>query len=103
MNLSDLIQPWFMILFSIVFVIWFKDLATNIAKGISFKMKPGFEPGDSVILDGEDALIINIGIWETVFEIRREGKTCWRYVPNTRIDYIRLEKVVHTRRREERQ
>lgn len=94
MNLTDMLLPWIAILVSVIITIWFKDFATNFAKGLAFKRKPGFEPGDRVYLDGEKALIISIGIQETVFEIERDGITVWRYVPNTRTEYIKLEKII---------
>ena len=94
MNLTDMLLPWIAILVSVIITIWFKDFATNFAKGLSFKRKPGFEPGDRVYLDGEKALIISIGIQETVFELERDGITVWRYVPNTRTEYIKLEKII---------
>jgi hypothetical protein len=94
MNLTDILLPWIAILVSVIITIWFKDFATNIAKGLTFKRKPGFEPGDRVYLDGEKALIISIGIQETVFEIERDGITVWRYIPNTRTEYIKLEKII---------
>ena len=94
MNLTDMLLPWIAILVSVIITIWFKDFATNIAKGLAFKRKPGFEPGDRVYLDGEKALIISIGIQETVFEIERDGITVWRYIPNTRTEYIKLEKII---------
>lgn len=94
MNLTDMLLPWIAILVSVIITIWFKDFATNIAKGLAFKRKPGFEPGDRVYLDGESALIISIGIQETVFEIERDGITVWRYIPNTRTEYIKLEKII---------
>lgn len=94
MSVSDVLLPWVAVLISIVVTIWFKDFATNIAKGLAFKRKPGFEPGDKVYIDGEEALIISIGIQETVFELQRDGRTIWRYVPNTRTEYIKLEKII---------
>ena len=94
MSVSDMLLPWIAVLISVVVTIWFKDFATNFAKGLAFKRKPGFEPGDKVYIDGELATIISIGIQETVFEIDRDGKTVWRYVPNTRTEYIKLEKII---------
>ena len=94
MSVSDMLLPWIAVLISVVVTIWFKDFATNFAKGLAFKRKPGFEPGDKVYIDGEEALIISIGIQETVFEIVRDGKTVWRYVPNTRTEHIKLEKII---------
>lgn len=94
-NFGDMIGPWLIVLFSMVAAIWFKDFAMNIAKGISFKMKPGFEPGDKVYLDGEPAMIVSIGIMETIFEVERDGQKVWRHYPNTRIDYLKLEKIIN--------
>lgn len=94
MSISDMLLPWIAVLISVVVTIWFKDFATNFAKGLAFKRKPGFEPGDKVYIDGELATIISIGIQETVFEIDRDGTTVWRYVPNTRTEYIKLEKII---------
>ena len=79
--------------------IWFKDWATKLAKGLAFKYNPQFKEGDKVILDGERALIVKIGMTQTVFGIEKftgefRGDYVWRYVPNEKIDSLKLEKVV---------
>lgn len=94
MSISDMLVPWFTILVSVVITIWFKDFATNLAKGLQFIRNPAFMPGDVVYLDGEQATIVSIGIRETVFAMDRDGERVWRYIPNSRIDYIKLEKIV---------
>lgn len=94
MNISDMLMPWLAVLISVVITIWFKDFATNLAKGIQFIRNPAFMPGDVVYLDGETATIISIGIRETVFAMDRDGQRVWRYVPNSRIDFVKLEKIV---------
>ena len=71
----------------------------GIGKGIAFKLNPQFKEGDKVILDGERALIVKIGMTETVFGITKtggewDGDYIWRYVPNDRIPFLKLEKVV---------
>ena len=72
-----------------------KDVATDFAKGISFKLNPMFKEGDHVIIDGEHAVILKIGIRQTVFDIKRsDGSEVWRYVNNHRIEYLRLEKII---------
>jgi hypothetical protein len=91
---SSWVMPWVIVLISAVGVMIFKDYASNISKGISFWLKPGFNPGDVVYLDGEEATIISIGIRETIFEIKRDQLTLWRYIPNTRIEYLKLEKII---------
>ena len=62
-------------------------------------MNSQFKEGDKVILDGERALIVKIGLTTTVFGIEKftgefRGDYVWRYVPNERIDTLKLEKVV---------
>lgn len=84
----------------LVLTLWFKDLATSIAKGMMFKLKNSFNEGDKVIIDGEHAVIVKIGITETVFAINKtkEGskkiETHWRFVYNERIPFLQLSKIV---------
>jgi|TARA_B110000263_G_C15099875_1_gene414823 hypothetical protein len=71
-----------------------RDWATSLIKGLKFKMNRAFSEGDKVILDGCPALIVKIGMSETVFGVYgKEGYT-WRYVPNERIAFLKLEKIV---------
>ncbi|MDB4128671.1 mechanosensitive ion channel [bacterium] len=96
-EITDLLSgaaPWIAIIVSVILVLMLKDWAANIAKGIKFYRDPAFMPGDRVYLDGELATIIDIGLTRTVFHIQRENENTWRYVPNTRIDYLKLEKIL---------
>ncbi len=71
-----------------------RDWATSFIKGMKFKMNKAFAEGDKVILDDKHALIVKIGMSETVFGVYgKEGYT-WRYVPNERIAFLKLEKIV---------
>lgn len=95
MEISDLLMPWLAVIISIVGTIWIKDFATNLAKGYMFYRNPAFMPGDSVYIDDKEARIISIGLRETIFETAdSDNRVVWRYVPNHRIDYIKLEKIV---------
>jgi small-conductance mechanosensitive channel len=98
-QISELITPFIVALILLVISLWFKDFATKIAKGLSFSFNKSFQEGDKVILDGERALIVKVGLTQTVFGITKsdgewEGDYVWRYVPNERIPYLKLEKVV---------
>ena len=98
-QLSELITPFIVALLMLVIALWFKDFATKIAKGLAFSMNKSFQEGDKVILDGERALIVKVGLTQTVFGITKsngewDGDYVWRYVPNERIPYLKLEKVV---------
>ena len=71
-----------------------RDAATSFVKGAKFRFNPAFKEGDKVILDGNPALIVKIGLSETVFGVYGEEGCTWRYVPNTRIEFLKLEKIV---------
>ena len=94
MEFSDLLLPWIGVLISLIVAIWFKDFATGLAKGLKFKMNPAFQEGHEVLLDGELAMIVKIGMTETVFGIYSDRGYTWRYVPNERIPMLKLEKVI---------
>lgn len=94
-DFAELITPGLTVLIALVFTMWFKDLATKMAKGLAFKMNRAFNEGDSVIIDGADAVIVRIGMTETVFGIYGEKGYTWRYVPNERIPFLKLEKIVN--------
>ena len=71
-----------------------RDAATSFIKGAKFRFNPAFSEGDKVLLDGNPALIVKIGLSETVFGVYGEEGYTWRYVPNTRIEFLKLEKIV---------
>ena len=95
LQISDFIGPWIAILISISAAFWFKDFAINMMQGLKFKLNPAFNEGDSVILDGNDAIIVKIGLRESVFGVYSEKGYTWRYVPNNRIPFLKLEKIVN--------
>ena len=94
-EVTNLLMPFISALLVLVITLWFKDFATKIAKGMMFKMNRAFSEGDSVILDGNEALIVRIGLTETVFGVYSPRGYTWRYVPNERIPTLKLEKVIN--------
>ena len=94
MDLTSMILPWIAVLISLVVAIWFKDFATGLAKGLKFKFDPAFNEGDEVLLDGELSMIVKIGARQTVFGVYSDRGYTWRYVPNERIPFLKLEKVI---------
>ena len=94
MDLTVFLMPWIAVLLSIVVVFWFKDFATSLAKGLKFKQNPLFNEGDKCLLEGEEAIIVKIGIRSTVFGLYTNRGYTWRVVPNERIEYLKLEKVI---------
>ena len=95
LKLTELLMPWIAILLSLIIAFWLKDFAQNLLIGIKFRMNSAFNEGDKVLLDGNDAIIVKIGIRDTVFGVYSERGYTWRYVPNTRIPMLKLEKIVN--------
>ena len=94
LELTHLLLPWISVLISIVFVFWFKDFATSLAKGLKFKQNPLFNEGDKVILEDQDAIIIKIGLRSTVFGLYTARGYTWRVIANERLEYTKLEKII---------
>ena len=95
LELTNLIMPFMSALVLLVITLWFKDFAVKIAKGMAFKMDKAFNEGDSVIFEGQDSVIVKIGLTTTVFGLYGERGYTWRYVPNERISSLKLEKVIN--------
>ena len=95
LQLTEFILPWVGILISFIVAVWVKDIATGLAKGFKFQMNKAFNEGDKVLLEGDDAVIIKIGISETVFGVYSDKGYIWRYVPNERIHTLKLEKIIN--------
>ena len=94
-QLTSFLLPWIGILISAIIAIMFKDWATSLAKGLQFKWNPAFNEGDTIILDGQEGMIVKIGTRETVFSVYSDSGLVWRYVPNERIVFLKLEKVMN--------
>ena len=95
LKLTQLLVPWIAILFSIMIAFWLKDFAQNFSVGLKFRMNRAFTEGDKVLLDGKDAIIVKIGIRDTVFGVYSDKGYTWRYVPNIKIPNLKLEKIIN--------
>ncbi len=95
LKLTQLLVPWIAILFSIMIAFWLKDFAQNFLVGFKFRMSRAFNEGDKVLLEGNDAIVVKIGIRDTVFGVYSDKGYTWRYVPNVRIPYLKLEKIIN--------
>ena len=94
--LTSLLAPWIAIIISLSAVFWFKDFATNLMSGLKFKMNSAFNEGDHIILDGGDAIIVKIGLRETVFGVYSEKGYVWEFVSNDRLKFHKIQKIVNT-------
>jgi|TARA_B110000977_G_scaffold171624_1_gene223358 hypothetical protein len=102
MELTELIMPYIGMVVIVVLGFMFKDFITKLSKGIAFQLNKQFQEGDHVLLDGERALIVKIGMTQTVFGVTKiggelDGDYIWRYVPNERIEFLKLEKIIFDR------
>ena len=95
LKLTELLVPWIAILFSIMIAFWLKDFAQNFMVGLKFRMNGAFNEGDKVLLDGKDAIVVKIGLRDTVFGVYSDRGYTWRYVPNVKIPNLKLEKIIN--------
>ena len=101
-EMTEFLLPYIGMVMIVIFGFMLKDFATKMSKGIAFSMNKQFQEGDHVLIDGERALIVKIGFTQTVFGVTKsngefDGDYVWRYVPNERIDYLKLEKIIFDR------
>ena len=95
LDVASMLVPWIAILISISAAFWFKDFATNFMQGLKFRFNPAFNEGDEVLLDGEQSIIVKIGLRETVFGCYGSRGYTWRYVANDKIPNLKLEKIIN--------
>jgi hypothetical protein len=95
-SLTNDMIPIVKVLIAGVIAMWVKDFLSSAAKGIAFFMNRSFGEGDKVKIDDSDAIIVKIGLTQTVFSIiNDDGDYVWRYVPNEMIHLLKLEKVIY--------
>jgi len=95
-NFATWLSPILVVGITFVTVMMLRDSLTSIAKGMKFRFDPTFKEGDVVFIEGERAIIVKLGMMKTVFGVTKDdGTYCWRYIPNTRIEYLKLEKIIN--------
>ena len=98
-EITELLLPYIGMVMIVIIGFMIKDFATKLSKGIAFSMNKQFQEGDKVLIDGERALIVKIGITQSVFGISKsngefDGDYVWRYVPNEKIENLKIEKII---------
>ena len=95
LSVAEVFAPFVLALFILVFTLMFKDLASKIAKGMAFKYSGHFKEGDKVLIDNCQAIIVKIGLINTVIGMHKaDGSYTWRYVPNERVNLLKIERTV---------
>jgi len=91
---SDTILVWISFAVAVIVGLAVRDWATALVKGVRFSLDKSFNQGDTVYIDGSRATIMSIGVNKTVFAIVDDRGLVLRHVPNTRIEILKLERVV---------
>ena len=94
LDLTNALVPLMAIFLSLGLGFFIKDLITNFITGIRFKFDGSFNEGDKCIIDGDRAVLVKVGIYESVFAISNGRGHVWRYVPNERIKFLKIEKII---------
>tara|TARA_R100001594_G_scaffold33615_1_gene62355 strand:+ start:1069 stop:1413 length:345 start_codon:yes stop_codon:yes gene_type:complete len=85
---------WAAFIITVVIGLAVRDWASDLIAAVKWKLTPGFEPMDTVILDGEKCLIIAINLKETIFERQGPYGRTWQYIPSAKIANHDLRRVV---------
>ena len=93
-DLVELVAPLLALTVSIGIGLWAKDALDALIKGLPFRSDTAIQEGCTVYVDGDKATIIKIGVFKTTFQISNGRGVTWRYVPNKRIEFLKLEKVI---------
>jgi hypothetical protein len=91
---NPLTVGYFSAILSLIIGLIVKDIAINFVSGLMFFLDKNFTEGDTVYIDGHKAVISKIGIKMTVFTMNNGRGLTWRFVPNSKIRDLELEKVV---------
>ena len=94
LDLTNALVPLIAIFLSLGLGFFINDLITNFITGIRFKFDASFNEGDKCIVDGDRAVLVKVGIYESVFSINNGRGHVWRFVPNERIKFLKIEKII---------
>lgn len=70
----------------------FKDVLSSSVFGILFYLDRNFHEGDTVYINGQLSTIIKISLTKSIFKMHDSNR--WKYVHNSRVRFLDLEKVV---------
>jgi small-conductance mechanosensitive channel len=79
---------------SLIVSMMIKDIASSAVIGIRIYMSRSFNPGDTVYVDGQRAVIVAQDFKKTIFQIQDDRGTLWRYVENTSFADLNIEKII---------
>ena len=93
-DISDFYIEFIAYALSILIIMWVKDAISAFMEGMKFRTNKHFKEGDKVLLEGQHAMIISIGWRQSVFGVYSKDGYTWRFIPNKRIEFLKLEKIV---------
>ncbi len=85
---------WITALITIALGMAVKDLVTTAVSGYLFYLNKNFNEGDHVYINGDEAVIIKIGLRQTIFKMDNGRGETWLYLYNSKIQNAKLEKVI---------
>jgi len=71
------IIAWISALITIAVGLAVKDLVTTTVGGFLFYLNKNFNEGDHVYIEGEEAIIVKIGMRQTVFSVKNGRGVAW--------------------------
>ena len=95
LDITNFIMPWIAILVSLIVAFWLKDFVSQFLTGLKFKWDPAFNEGDNVLLEGEDAMIVKIGVRQTVFGVYSDRGYTWKVFISIRYFIITYSIIIH--------
>ncbi len=93
-DFTSWISPLLAVSLALVFGMALRDWAMNLVLGMKFKIDQAWYEGAHCFIDNEPAIIVKIGMGETIFQIRNGRGVVWRHVSNERIKYLKIERVI---------
>lgn len=76
----------------VIFTLILKDVLSSASFGFLFYLDKSFNEGDSIYINGKRATIVKISMTKSIFKMHETNR--WKYVHNSKIRDLDLEKVV---------
>jgi len=93
-DITAWIAPLFAVSLALVIGMVLRDWTSNLVLGMKFKFDEAWYEGAHCFIDDEPAIIVKMGISETIFQISNGRGVVWRHVSNERIKYLKIERVI---------
>lgn len=93
LELSSLLTSALIIIIGLII----KDILSAASFGLMFYLDKNFNEGDLVYINGQMATIIKISFTKSIFKMYDNNR--WKYVHNSRIRFLDLEKIIESEKK----